>query len=64
MIEAFRDNGLNTLEHHAEVNIARLEALISSLYHNLNKRLPSQQQISVETLSSMLLNWLLSAYGA
>lgn len=63
VIESFRENGLNTLEHQSEINITRLEALISNLYHNLNKRLPSQQQVSVESLSSLLLNWLLAAYA-
>ncbi|KAL1115090.1 hypothetical protein AAG570_007121 [Ranatra chinensis] len=62
VIEAFRENGLNTLEPNAELNVARLETLVSSLYHNLNKRLPLQQQVNVEADSSLLLNWLLSAY--
>lgn len=64
VIESFRENGLNILDHQSEINVTRLEALVSNLYHNLNKRLPSQQQVSVESLSSLLLNWLLSAYGA
>lgn len=63
VIEAFRENGLNTLEPQTEVNISRLEMLVSSLYHNLNKRLPLAQQVHVETLSGLLLNWLLSAYA-
>uniref|UniRef100_A0A1B6C2U4 Dystrobrevin n=1 Tax=Clastoptera arizonana TaxID=38151 RepID=A0A1B6C2U4_9HEMI len=63
VIEAFRENGLNTLEPQTEVNISRLETLVSSLYHNLNKRLPLAQQVHVESHSSLLLNWLLSAYA-
>ncbi|XP_054289457.1 dystrobrevin beta-like isoform X1 [Macrosteles quadrilineatus] len=63
VIEAFRENGLNTLEPQTEVNVSRLEMLISSLYHNLNKRLPLAQQVHVESLTSLLLNWLLSAYA-
>ncbi|XP_046677338.1 dystrobrevin beta-like isoform X2 [Homalodisca vitripennis] len=63
VIEAFRENGLNTLEPQTEVNVSRLEMLVSSLYHNLNKRLPLAQQVHVESLSSLLLNWLLSAYA-
>jgi hypothetical protein len=63
IIEAFRENGLNTLEPQTEVNVSRLEMLISSLYHNLNKRLPLAQQVHVESLTSLLLNWLLSAYA-
>jgi hypothetical protein len=53
VIEAFRENGLNTLEPTNEVSVARLETLISSLYHNLNKRLPSNQQVPVDASSSI-----------
>ena len=63
MIEAFRENALNTLEPTACVNVTRLETLVSSLYHNLNKRLPPANQVSVEACSALLLNWLLSAYS-
>lgn len=45
VIEAFRENGLNTLEPQSEVSVARLETLVSSLYHNLNKRLPTRDQV-------------------
>ena len=64
VIEAFRENGLNTLEPQAEVNVSRLEALISSLYANLNKRLPPAQQVQVDACTSLLLNWLLAGYSA
>ncbi|XP_053618171.1 dystrobrevin beta-like isoform X2 [Plodia interpunctella] len=63
VIEAFRENALNTLEPNACVNVTRLETLVSSLYHNLNKRLPPAHQVSVEACSALLLNWLLSAYS-
>ncbi|XP_026728253.1 dystrobrevin beta-like isoform X2 [Trichoplusia ni] len=63
VIEAFRENALNTLEPTACVNVTRLETLVSSLYHNLNKRLPPAHQVSVEACSALLLNWLLSAYS-
>nr|CAD7396693.1 unnamed protein product [Timema cristinae] len=63
VIEAFRENGLNTLEPQTEVNVSRLETLVSSLYNNLNKRLPVAQQVHVESCSGLLLNWLLSAYS-
>lgn len=62
-IETFRENGLNTLDPNAEVNVSRLETLISSLYHSLNKRLPLPQQILVESCTGLLLNWLLAAYN-
>lgn len=63
VIEAFRENGLNTLEPQSEVSVARLETLVSSLYHNLNKRLTTSQQVPVDSKASLLLNWLLSAYS-
>lgn len=64
MIEAFRENGLNTLEPQHEVSVARLETLVSSLYHNLNKRLPQAQQVLVDCKASLLLNWLIAAYSS
>lgn len=63
VIEAFRENGLNTLEPQSEVSVARLETLVSSLYHNLNKRLPTAQQVPVDSKAGLLLNWLLFAYS-
>uniref|UniRef100_A0A8D8MEQ9 Dystrobrevin beta n=1 Tax=Cacopsylla melanoneura TaxID=428564 RepID=A0A8D8MEQ9_9HEMI len=63
VIEAFRENGLNAIEPQSDVSVARFETLLSSLYHNLNKRLPVLQQVHVEVLSGLLLNWLLSAYA-
>ncbi|XP_073987187.1 dystrobrevin alpha-like isoform X1 [Rhodnius prolixus] len=63
VIEAFREHSLNTMEIEAELNISRLESLISSLYQTLNKRLPTAQQIHIEMSSTMLLNWLLNAYS-
>nr|XP_053653124.1 dystrobrevin beta-like isoform X4 [Cherax quadricarinatus] len=62
IIEAFRENGLNTLEPYTEVKVSRLETLISTLYHSLNKRLPVGQHVVIESSTSILLNWLLSAY--
>ncbi|XP_047491124.1 dystrobrevin beta-like isoform X4 [Penaeus chinensis] len=62
IIEAFRENGLNSLEPSTEVKVSRLETLISTLYHSLNKRLPVGQHIVIDSSTSVLLNWLLSAY--
>lgn len=64
VIEAFRENGLNTLEPQSEVSVARLETLVSSLYHNLNKRLPIAQQVPVDSRAGLLLNWLITAYSS
>uniref|UniRef100_A0A8C8YTY7 Dystrobrevin n=1 Tax=Prolemur simus TaxID=1328070 RepID=A0A8C8YTY7_PROSS len=64
MIEAFRDNGLNTLDHTTEISVSRLETVISSIYYQLNKRLPSTHQISVEQSISLLLNFMIAAYDS
>ncbi|KAM6355115.1 dystrobrevin beta [Podargus strigoides] len=64
MIEAFRDNGLNTLDHNTEINVSRLETIISSIYYQLNKRLPSTHQISVEQSISLLLNFMIATYDS
>ncbi|XP_054035797.1 dystrobrevin beta isoform X9 [Dryobates pubescens] len=64
MIEAFRDNGLNTLDHNTEISVSRLETIISSIYYQLNKRLPSTHQISVEQSISLLLNFMIAAYDS
>lgn len=62
IIEAFRENGLNLLDQTTEVNVSRLETLLASIFNQLNKRLPSTQQINVAHSVSVTLNWMLSAY--
>lgn len=64
VIEAFRENGLNTLESHVEINVSKFETLLTSLYLNLNKRLPSQQHVHDDLLTTILLNWIMSVYSA
>lgn len=62
MIEAFRDNGLNTLDHSAEISVSRLETILSSIYYQLNKRLPTTHQINVEQSIGLLLNFMVATY--
>ncbi|XP_048759880.1 dystrobrevin beta-like isoform X3 [Ostrea edulis] len=62
IIESFRENGLNTLEPDSELNSSRVEAIISSLFCNLNKRLPSTQQVNADQCVNILLHWIISAY--
>ena len=62
MIESFRENGLNSLELQAEVNIARLHSLLNSIYLQLNKRVPVNTQIDEELHCTLLMYWLLSIY--
>ncbi|KAG7460491.1 dystrobrevin alpha isoform X10 [Solea senegalensis] len=62
VIEAFRENGLNTMDLNAELSVARLEMVLSTIFHQLNKRMPTTHQINVEQSISLLLNFLLAAY--
>ena len=62
MIEAFRENGLNTLDHNTELHETRLEAIVSNIFYALNKRLPTTHYIDVERSTSLVTNWLLYAY--
>ncbi|KAL7872546.1 hypothetical protein SRHO_G00075290 [Serrasalmus rhombeus] len=64
MIEAFRDNGLNTLDHNTELSVSRLETIISSIYYQLNKRLPTTHQINVQQSINLLFNFLLAAHDS
>uniref|UniRef100_A0A8C0YR93 Dystrobrevin n=1 Tax=Cyprinus carpio carpio TaxID=630221 RepID=A0A8C0YR93_CYPCA len=63
MIEAFRDNGLNTLDVCTEISMARLETIITCIYQQLNKRLPTTHQINVQHSTSLLLNFMLAAHN-
>ncbi|XP_041102004.1 dystrobrevin alpha-like isoform X28 [Polyodon spathula] len=62
VIEAFRENGLNTMDPNTEFSVARLEAILSTIFYQLNKRMPATHQINVEQSISLLLNFLLAAY--
>ncbi|XP_072898984.1 dystrobrevin alpha isoform X3 [Hemitrygon akajei] len=62
VIEAFRENGLNTMDLNTELSVARLEAIISTILYQLNKRMPTTHQINVEQSISLLLSFLLAAY--
>ncbi|XP_033848648.1 dystrobrevin alpha isoform X9 [Acipenser ruthenus] len=62
VIEAFRENGLNTMDPNTEFSVARLEAILSTIFYQLNKRMPTTHQINVEQSISLLLNFLLAAY--
>lgn len=62
VIEAFRESGLNTMDLNAELTVARLEVVLSTIFYQLNKRMPTTHQIHVEQSISLLLNFLLAAY--
>ncbi|XP_073187376.1 dystrobrevin alpha isoform X15 [Lepidochelys kempii] len=62
VIEALRENALNNLDPNIELNVARLEAVLSTIFYQLNKRMPTTHQINVEQSISLLLNFLLAAF--
>uniref|UniRef100_A0A8C3SW59 Dystrobrevin n=1 Tax=Chelydra serpentina TaxID=8475 RepID=A0A8C3SW59_CHESE len=62
VIEALRENALNNLDPNIELNVARLEAVLSTVFYQLNKRMPTTHQINVEQSISLLLNFLLAAF--
>ncbi|XP_048219392.1 dystrobrevin alpha isoform X2 [Perognathus longimembris pacificus] len=62
IIEALRENALNNLDPNIELNVARLEAVLSTIFYQLNKRMPTTHQIHVEQSISLLLNFLLAAF--
>ncbi|CAC5377786.1 Dystrobrevin-1,Dystrobrevin alpha,Dystrobrevin beta [Mytilus coruscus] len=64
IIEAFRENGLNTLEPESELNSSRVESVLDSIYVHLNKRLPLSQQVDSNQCVQMLLNWLVGAFDS
>ncbi|XP_010945478.1 dystrobrevin alpha isoform X5 [Camelus dromedarius] len=62
VIEALRENALNNLDPNMELSVARLEAVLSTIFYQLNKRMPTTHQIQVEQSISLLLNFLLAAF--
>ncbi|XP_027143744.1 dystrobrevin alpha isoform X5 [Larimichthys crocea] len=62
VIEAFRENGVNAMDLSADLSVARLEVVLSTIFYQLNKRMPTTHQINVEHSISLLLNFLLAAY--
>lgn len=62
MIEAFRENGLNALPLHTVIKTSRAELLLTTVFHNLNKRLVASQHVDTDVSISLLLAFLLGAY--
>lgn len=62
VIEGFRENGLNGLDPYSIITVPKLESVVTSLFVNLNKRLPISQQVDVLSCARYLLSWLLISY--
>jgi len=63
LIEAFRENGLNSVEPYTPMTLSRLETLIVTLYVHLNKRVPIGQQLHVHPASLYLMKWIVSVFN-
>ncbi|XP_067290629.1 dystrobrevin alpha isoform X5 [Pseudorasbora parva] len=62
IIEVFRENRLNSMDLNTEFSVSNLQAILSTIFYQLNKRLPTTHQINVDQSISYLLNFLLAAY--
>ncbi|TKS76343.1 Dystrobrevin beta [Collichthys lucidus] len=61
VIEAVRDAGLNAVELNAGISVIRLENLVSSLFNQLSKRLPTTHTINPRESTALLVEFLLAA---
>lgn len=61
VIEAVRDAGLNAVELNAGISVTRLENLVSSLFNQLSKRLPTTHTINPRESTALLVEFLLAA---
>jgi len=63
LIEAFRENGLNSVDPYTPMTLSRLETLLVTLYVHLNKRVPIGQQLHVHPASLYLIKWVVSVFN-
>ncbi|XP_078145852.1 dystrobrevin, beta a isoform X1 [Centroberyx gerrardi] len=61
VIEAVRDAGLNAVELNAGISVTRLENLVSSLFNQLSKRLPTTHTIDPRESTTLLVEFILAA---
>uniref|UniRef100_A0A672IQ59 Dystrobrevin n=1 Tax=Salarias fasciatus TaxID=181472 RepID=A0A672IQ59_SALFA len=61
VIEAVRDAGLNAVELNASISVTRLENLVSSLFNQLSKRLPTTHTIAPQESTVLLVEFILAA---
>uniref|UniRef100_A0A8C9WT51 Dystrobrevin, beta a n=1 Tax=Sander lucioperca TaxID=283035 RepID=A0A8C9WT51_SANLU len=61
VIEAVRDAGLNAVELNAGISVTRLENLVSSLFNQLSKRLPTTHTINPRESTVLLVEFILAA---
>uniref|UniRef100_A0A667Z4Z7 Dystrobrevin, beta a n=1 Tax=Myripristis murdjan TaxID=586833 RepID=A0A667Z4Z7_9TELE len=61
VIEAVRDAGLNAVELNARISGTRLENLVSSLFNQLSKRLPTTHTINPRESTVLLVDFIRAA---
>ncbi|RWS25954.1 dystrobrevin beta-like protein, partial [Leptotrombidium deliense] len=62
-IEAIRENGLHIYQDvFSEVNMSKVESLVTSIYYQLNKRLPPSQHINIDEAINSFLTFLSATY--
>ncbi|XP_061559911.1 dystrobrevin, beta a isoform X5 [Phycodurus eques] len=61
VIEAVRDAGLNAVELNAGISVTRLENLVSSLFNQLSKRLPTTHPIKPRESTVLFVEFILAA---
>jgi tRNA(Met) C34 N-acetyltransferase TmcA len=47
-----------------EIDLNRLEVILTNMYKQLNKRLSIAQHINIETMSLLLTSWLLNLFDS
>ncbi|XP_076004797.1 dystrobrevin beta-like isoform X2 [Genypterus blacodes] len=61
VIEAVRDAGLNAVELDAGISVTRLENLVSALFNQLSKRMPTTHTIDPRESTVLLVDFILAA---
>ncbi|XP_061667801.1 dystrobrevin beta-like isoform X3 [Syngnathoides biaculeatus] len=61
VIEAVRDAGLNAVELNAGISVTRVENLVSSLFNQLSKRLPTTHRIKPRESTVLFVEFILAA---
>ncbi|XP_022647195.1 dystrobrevin beta-like isoform X2 [Varroa jacobsoni] len=62
VIEAVREQSLNQVAPEAPVDLPRVAALLTTLYEQLNKRVPATEKVDPSVVSSALLGWLRATF--
>ncbi|XP_008311558.1 dystrobrevin beta-like isoform X3 [Cynoglossus semilaevis] len=61
VIEAVRDAGLNAIKLNVGISVTRLENLVSSMFNQLSKRLPTTHIINPQESTVLLVDFILAA---